>query len=92
MMHLLRLRFRFQLCSEKTILSAPFRVKLESATPVPRTQSIFHERAQLTRSIAMGANNPDCSPVAIHGMSLIPSIIETRSPPSLLVPTLVALP
>jgi hypothetical protein len=44
-MHLLRLTFRFQLSSGKTILSAAFRVNLESATRVP-TQSIFHLRAQ----------------------------------------------
>ena len=44
-----------------------------------------------TRSIAMRVNNPYRSPVGIHGMSLIPSIIETRLPASL-APTLVALP
>ena len=32
---------------------------------------------------AMRVNNPYPSPVGIHGMSLIPSIIETRSPPGL---------
>jgi len=31
----------------------------------------------------MRVNNPYRSPVGIHGMSLIPSIIETRSPPGL---------
>jgi hypothetical protein len=36
-----------------------------------------------TRSIAVGVNNSDRSPVGIHGMSLIQSIIETRSPPGL---------
>jgi hypothetical protein len=39
-MHLLRLMFRFQLSSGKTILSAAFRVKLESAMqPVQRAGS-----------------------------------------------------
>src|SRR5437762_1516949 len=42
----LRLPFRFQLSSGKTILSAAFRVKLESVMRVPQTQSIFHARAQ----------------------------------------------
>src|SRR5436189_6086219 len=46
MMHLLCLTFRFQLSSGKTILSAVFRVNLESAMRVPKTQSIFHLRAQ----------------------------------------------
>jgi hypothetical protein len=46
MMHLLCLTFRFQLSSGKTILSAAFRVNLESAMRVPKTQSIFHLRAQ----------------------------------------------
>ena len=46
MMHLLPLNFRFQLSSGKTILSAVFRVNLESARRVPKTQSIFHLCAQ----------------------------------------------
>jgi hypothetical protein len=82
----------------------------------------FQKRSQFficahneTRSIAVGVNNSDRSPVLrdphlnplpgqgeadakapvrvkfqIHGMSLIPSIIETRSPPGLLAPTLAA--
>ena len=48
-MHLLCLTFRFQLYSGKTILSAVFRVNLESATRVPKTQSIFHLRATTKR-------------------------------------------
>jgi hypothetical protein len=52
MMHLLRLKFRFQLSSGKTILSAAFRVKLESATPVPQTQSFFMRTHNETLSIA----------------------------------------
>ena len=57
MMHLLCLTFRFQLSSEKTILSAAFRVNLESAMRVPKTQSIFHLCAHdETRSIAMRVN------------------------------------
>jgi len=93
MMHLLPLTFRYQLSSRKTILSAAFCVNLESAMRVPKTESIFHLCAHNeTRSIAVGVNNSDRSPVGIHGMSLIPSIIETRSPPGLLAPTLVALP
>jgi hypothetical protein len=108
-MHLLRLTFRFQLYSGKTILFAAFRVNLESAMRVPKTQSIFHLCAHNeTRSIAMRVNNPHRSPVLrdphlnplpsqreadakapvrvefrIHRMSLIPSIIETRSSPGL---------
>jgi len=46
MMHLLRLTFRFQLSSGKTILSAVFRVKLESDMRLRQTQSAFHRRAQ----------------------------------------------
>ena len=50
----------------------------------------FQKRNQLficahneTRSIVMRVNDPYRSPVGIHGMSLTPSIIETRSPPGL---------
>jgi len=43
MMHLLRLTFRFQLSSGKTILSAAFCVNLESAMRIPKTQSAFHQ-------------------------------------------------
>jgi hypothetical protein len=45
-MHLLGLTFRFQLSSGKTILSAAFRVKLESAMRNPQTQSAFHRLRQ----------------------------------------------
>jgi len=45
-MHLLRLTFRFQLSSGKTILSAVFRVNLESAMRVPKTQSVFHRHGR----------------------------------------------
>jgi hypothetical protein len=93
MMHLLRLTFRFQLYSGKTILSAVFRVNLESAMRVPQTQSIFHLRAQRnafhrdarqqSRSFAPRNRRHVADPV---------SSIETRSPPGLLAPTLVALP
>src|SRR5580704_8466577 len=65
-MHLLWLTFRFQLSSEKTILSADFRVNLESAMRVLKTQSIFNLRAQRNafyrdarqRSISFARWNP----------------------------------
>src|SRR4029453_12422037 len=56
MMHLLPLTFRFQLSSEKTILSAAFRVNLESAIRVPKTRSLFTRAHNETRSTAMRVN------------------------------------
>src|SRR4029450_1419538 len=41
MMHLLRLTFRFQLSSGKTILSAAFRVNLESACEFQKRSQFF---------------------------------------------------
>jgi hypothetical protein len=77
------LTFRFQLCSKKTICPPPF-------VSTSNQSCEFHKRSQFficahneTRSIAVGVNNSDRSPAGIHGMSLIPSIIETRSPPGL---------
>jgi hypothetical protein len=82
MMHLLPLTFRFQLSSGKTILSAAFCVNLESAMRVPKTESIFHLCAHNeTRSIAVGVDSSDRSPVGIHGMSLIPSITPKFTEP-----------
>ena len=48
-MHLLGLTFRFQLSSGKTILSAAFRVKLESAmrVPVSRTRDLTFDAVRI---------------------------------------------
>src|SRR5215469_14182549 len=91
MMHLLRLTFRFQLSSGKTILSAAFRVNLESAMRVPKTQSVFHLRAQRNafhrdarqQSKSFACWNPR------HVADPLSSI-QTRSPAGLLAPTLIA--
>jgi hypothetical protein len=75
-MHLLCLTFRFQLSSEKTIPSADFRVNLESAMRVPKRSQFSICAHKETRSTVIRVNNPYRSPVGIHGMSLIPSVLK----------------
>src|SRR6266513_5535266 len=55
MMHLLRLTFRFQLSSGKTILSAVFRVNLESALRVPKHNQLFMRVHRWNSSLACQA-------------------------------------
>src|SRR5260370_5776103 len=82
-MHPLCLTFRFQLYLGRRFCPPSF-------VSTSNRPCEFQKRSQFlicahneTRSIVMRVNNPYRSPVGIHGMSLIPSIIETRSPPGL---------
>ena len=57
--------------------------QVESAMRVPKTQSEFHLRVQGNAFHRDARQQSISFALGIDGMSLIPSIIETRSPPGL---------
>jgi hypothetical protein len=59
MMHLLRLTFRFQLSSGKTILSAAFGVKFESAIAFHKYSQLFIGAHDESLSVTVRVNDPD---------------------------------